>query len=340
MKNLLKNLRYYKLNTAALCCGLPLLVAAADEPPKKIMFVGDSISCGVGASKPANRFTTVAVDMLNKKAGKKAYVEVNVAVSGSTMTTHPWPYHQASGYPYRLKNVAAVKPDIVVIQHGVNDNAGLCSLGEYVWSYRSFVREVKKLLPNVKIVCMTPSPMKKDDDAYDEWCNQACAAIQEIAAQENTMVAHSNMAFRKRMEFFPDGTHPNDGGYQIMAEALVAAIEENKIQSKNNFDFVIQRPGAYRLCGYMFIVSEEAAAKGNYTVFKNVSVNGWNYRADGPVKVVTTPLTYMQKPECKLSDGRKLDCNYRAYFKDGSWMLPATGGKMITAELTPVKTKK
>ena len=70
-----------RLNTAVLYCGLPLLVSASDVPPKKILFVGDSISVGVGASSPQKRFTTMAVKMLNQAAGKELYKEINTSVN-------------------------------------------------------------------------------------------------------------------------------------------------------------------------------------------------------------------------------------------------------------------
>ncbi|MBE6369209.1 MAG: SGNH/GDSL hydrolase family protein [Lentisphaerae bacterium] len=340
LKNFWRTCRFARLNTAVLCCGLPLIVSASDVPPKKILFVGDSISVGVGASSPQKRYSSVAVKMLNQAAGKTVYQEINTSVSGSTMVDHPWPRANASGYPYRLENIKAIKPDIVVIQHGVNDNGGCNSLAEYVWAYRNFVRQVKTILPECRIVCMTPGPLKRDDEAYDEWINQANAAIQEIAALENTIVAQSHMALHNRMELFPDGVHPNDAGHQIMAEALVKAIQENKVQSRSNFDFTAQRAGAYRLCGYMFIVSEAAAANGNYTVFNNVSTAGWSYSADGPVRIFTTPLTYMQEPACTLDNGKKAVCQYRAYFKDAEWQLPGTDGKMVKATISAAEKSK
>ena len=100
------------------------IAQAADENVKKIMFVGDSISVGVGASNKENRYSTVAVKMLNEAAGRTAYKELNIAISGSTMTDQPWPSKHASGYPYRLKNVLKVKPDILVIQHGEITESG------------------------------------------------------------------------------------------------------------------------------------------------------------------------------------------------------------------------
>ena len=139
-----------------ICCAACSILALtgavqADENVKKILFVGDSISVGVGASSKETRYTTLAVKMLNDAAGRKAYEELNIAISGSTMTTHLWPRKQASGFPYRLPDVIAAKPDIVVVQHAVNDNAIGCSLGEFGYSYRTFIKEVKITITKLAI---------------------------------------------------------------------------------------------------------------------------------------------------------------------------------------------
>jgi lysophospholipase L1-like esterase len=339
LKKFLPVSRHFKLNTAVLCCGLPLLACAADEP-KVIAFVGDSITVGVGASNPARRYSTLAVEMLNKEAGKTLYKELNLAVSGSSMTTHPWPRENTSGYPFIIDKVVEAKPDIVVINHGVNDNGGGMSLAQYAWCYRNLVREIKAKLPKAKIICMTITPMRAENKTNSEWTNQANAVIQEIAALENTMAAHANLEIRNRMEFFPDGTHPNDQGYQAIAEALVKAIKANRIQSVNDFDFVVQKAGTYRLCGYTFIVSPAAAKNNSYTCFYNVTNKGWSYVSNGAVNVLSDPLRYPVKMECKLSNNAAVRSSYRAYFKEYAWYLPGTEGKLVKAELVKAKQLK
>ena len=326
------------LKTAILCCGLPMMVSAADEKPKVIAFVGDSITVGIGASnRNVTRYSTLAVEMLNKEAGKTIYKELNFAVSGSSMTTHPWPTKTSSAYPFKIKHVVKAKPDIVVINHGVNDNGGGVSLAQYAWCYRNFVREIKAKLPNATIVCMTTTPMRNDNKSCAEWTNQANAIVQEIAAMENTLVAHGNLEIRNRMEFFPDGVHPNDQGYQAIAEALVKAIKANRVQSVDDFDFVVQRAGTYRLCGYTFIVSPAAAKDNSYTCFYNVTSKGWSYTSNGAVSVLSDPLRYPVKMECKLSNNAAVRSSYRPYFKDHEWYLPGTEGKLVKADLVPKK---
>lgn len=120
--------------------------SAAAAEPAKILFLGDSIALGVGASSPKNRFSTVLTCSLNE-IGDRLFTEINMAVSGSTMVQ--------SGYPVILSKAIAEKPDVFIVQHGVNDNAIGNSLAEYLWAYRETVRAVKKALPDAMIVCLT-----------------------------------------------------------------------------------------------------------------------------------------------------------------------------------------
>ena len=337
LKKIFFSRRTLVLNGAALCCGLPLIVSAAEKPTKTILFVGDSITVGVGASKPELRYSSLAVKLLNQEAGMELYKEVNIAVSGSSMNTHPWPRKNSSGYPYMIAKAVKAKPDIVVINHGVNDNGGGTSLAQYAWCYRNFVREIKAKLPKATIVCMTITPMRAKNRNNAEWANQANAIIQEIAALENTLVAHSNLAIRNRMEFFPDGTHPNDNGYQAMAEALVKAIKANRVQRAEDFDFVIQKAGTYRLCGYTFVISPAAAKNNAYSCFYNITNQGWSYSANGTVNILSDPLRYPKEMTCKLDNNAQVRSKYRNYFKDCEWYLPSTEGKLVKAELVKKK---
>jgi lysophospholipase L1-like esterase len=77
-----------------------------------ILFLGDSISDGVGASNNANRFTTLLTQQLQTEDCK--FIEKNLAISGSTLIQ--------SGFSTMLSQAIEEKPDIFVIQHGVNDN--------------------------------------------------------------------------------------------------------------------------------------------------------------------------------------------------------------------------
>jgi lysophospholipase L1-like esterase len=321
---------------------LPVEIRAESVPvstenkPKKILFLGDSISVGIGASHAKKRYTTLVADTLGQ--GKVKIEEVNVAISGSTLVDQLWPEPKSSGYPYVLKKAIEAKPDIFVIQHGTNDNAVGASIGEFLWSYRQTVRAIKKNLPKTKIVCMTICPSWGVTNATTEWLNQANIGIQEIAASENTLLAHTNFKLQNRCDLFPDGIHPNDEGHQIMAESVIEALQTDNVKSKGKFDFICHNIGQQRICGYVFdLKSEGSSPKEGWIYFRDVQKDGFTYISDFPVQI-TTPFklydkVFIAKATSKDADKVEIKGHWDHYRGCGIFSLPQTNSKEIIVKI-------
>ena len=286
------------------CYGKEALTVIKNNPgnkSKNIVFIGDSISRGVGASSYGNRYTTLVTNFLNKQ--QYEFKEKNLAISGSTLVDQAWPSPNASAYPHVLGKVISAKPDIVIIQHGTNDNAVGCSLAQFFWSYRQLVRTIKEKLPKTKIVCMTICPSWKAQNSNKEWLNRANIGIQEIAALENTLLAHTNFALKNRKELFPDGIHPNDKGHKIIAESIIKALSENKLKTKQKFDFISNGSGQYRICNYVFdIRSKNNQNNNSWVCFYDVSKTGFRYISDYIVHVASPWKLYANDITIKAGD--------------------------------------
>lgn len=323
------------------CCAGILSISASDIAEKKpmtIVFVGDSISVGVGASVPANSYTTLVTNTLNKQNKGYEFKEINLAVSGSTLVDQLWPKPNSSAYPYVLEKVIRSKPDIVVIQHGTNDNACGSSIGQFLWSYQQVVRTIKEKFPQTRIVCMSICPSWGAGSSTKEWLTQANVGIQKIAAMENTLLAHANFELKNRKEIFPDGIHPNDEGHRIMAESVIKALDENEIKSKNRFDFICDGFGQYRICGYVFEVKAENSKNNNgWVCFYDVTKKGLTYISDYKVDIASPLLLYANDVTTKLSgkDANilKAKSHRNNRFGQGMFSLPQTNGKEITVKI-------
>ena len=260
---------------------------------KTILFLGDSISVGAGASNDANRYTTLVAKELSNE--KEILKEINVAVSGSTLVNEFGLLPFSSGYPYILKEAIKEKPDIFVIQHGTNDNAAGVSLGQFLWTYRQMIQEIKRDLPQTKIVCMTICPSWSFYAATEIWLNQANVGIQEIAAIENVLLAHTNLKLKNRRGLFPDRIHPNDEGHRIMAESVIDALRDDHTKSKDSFDFVCSYPGQYRICGYVFDVEIlPRDISDGWVCFYNVQKDVFKYMSDYNIEL-TSPFKFYDK---------------------------------------------
>ncbi len=265
---------------------------------KKILFIGDSISEGHAASDPSKRYTTLVTNELSE-AGSD-YQEINIAVSGSTLVEHPWPKHGVSGMPFKLTEAISQKPDIIVIQHGVNDNGVGSSAFEFLWNYRKMVQALKNEFPEIKIVCMTICPSWLTDGSCwmlsMPWVNQVNVGIQELAARENTLVAQTNFMLQNCRELFADGVHPNDEGHRIMADSVLNALREDKKQSVDDFDVVINGSGQFRICGYVFEISpSESSDLSGFIEFYNLTKKGFTYKSDHDVKMISPVKQYPHK---------------------------------------------
>jgi lysophospholipase L1-like esterase len=79
---------------------------------RRLVFVGDSITCGVGVkNRNAERYSAVVTRLLQKKY--PGIQEINLGKSGQALCQQPENY---------AESILAQKPDAVVIQWGVNDH--------------------------------------------------------------------------------------------------------------------------------------------------------------------------------------------------------------------------
>ena len=79
--------------------GLIFVPGAFGNNKKTVMFVGDSITAGTGATVKEARFATEAVRLLNEKRDGFTYVEKNIGVSGSCLCPAVGPRPQDAVYP-------------------------------------------------------------------------------------------------------------------------------------------------------------------------------------------------------------------------------------------------
>ena len=302
---------------------------------KTILFAGDSISCGVGAKSPENRFSTQTVKLLNENSDGILYVEKNIAVSGSTLCDSKWPEDNVSAYPDKLQALIDAKPDIAVIQHGVNDQTTHSSIGDFGWSYRQFIREAKAALPDTTFVVLTITPTNRRGELalFHDITN---TIIQEIAAREGLLLAQINLALDQKIDLFPDGVHPNPAGHRIMAETVAATIRENRPQSPEKFDFIMRRAGHHRIMSYVISISE-ATAQAGISCFYGISRDGFTYSSYGPVTFESPFRHYLEPAKFQGEDDFPVpQGKWDDYLCNLTVKLPSTGGRKVRVKIIPV----
>ena len=207
---------------------LPLLLLPfsgqlrADTPTKiKVACVGDSITAGVGAKDPMNRFPTQLASLLGD-----AYEVKNYGNSGSTMLDDgDKPYKKQKSFTDAV-NFAA---DIYIIKLGTNDSKpqNWPKKANFAPSTKSLVEAFQKANPKAKVYLCTPVPVIAQGNfginnpvVNDE----IIPLIKQTAADLKLPVIDLYTALDNHPDFFPDRVHPNDDGAKLIAKTVYEAV--------------------------------------------------------------------------------------------------------------------
>lgn len=216
-----------------------------DIKGKKIAFLGDSITFGVGASSPDKVYWR----LIAEKTGAvcKGY-GINGTRIAKQINPVPDAYHDMRHFITRV-DLIDKDADIIMVLGGVNDYAhGDAPLGKasdrcedtFYGACHLLYNKLIESFPKAVIVIMTPLHFVEEDN---ECFNTARSGqkprlldfvnvIREVAEEYSLPVLdlhrisgiQPKIAMQREL-FMPDGIHPNDAGYQRMADRIVAFLE-------------------------------------------------------------------------------------------------------------------
>ena len=210
---------------------------------KKINFLGDSITQGVGVSDcDRNRYDNILKRLCSLGCTR------NYGVSGTRIACQtgkrPMPNYDGKEF-YTRAEIMDRDADVVVVFGGTNDyghgDAPFGTLADtttdtYCGGINHLMGMIKADFPHAKIVFMTPMRRTGDErvsDTRKEDGDDARALVEYVdtvieAAKNHgiyaldlyrTMPIDPNDEFQRKL-YAPDGLHPNDLGQHIIAETL------------------------------------------------------------------------------------------------------------------------
>ena len=285
-----------------------LTLSAQNEAPSlgKILFIGDSITAGVGVKDRANnRYSTVTTRILKEKYPDA--VEVNLAQSGRALC------QQDPGY---AESLLKREPDAVVIQWGVNDQFWGFSVAEFVAKYDHLVKTLRAAKPEMPIVLTTLVADFRWPDNLDLWIGRANVAIQEIAARYKCRVAYIHRAIDHDKQYYADIIHPNAAGAEIMAKAIVAAFEESPM-SKEKPSLQFDQGQEVRFLRYVFSTHREGIEP-KWTKVTQLSKNGMRIESEIPVSI-RTPSHYKNGTTYRITIRNKCGKEIQSLEQKSSW---------------------
>jgi lysophospholipase L1-like esterase len=132
----------------------------------------------------------------------------------------------------RFQNRAGEAHDLVVLLEGVNDLNGGRSVSQIIDAFRTIIQTAKAANKQIIIMTLPPGKPKDTDGSWKapdpEDVAALNAAIETLKTQEAIPRVDLTAAFgdNYRQYLSPDGLHPNDAGYQRIANAVANKIIE------------------------------------------------------------------------------------------------------------------
>lgn len=139
-------------------------------------------------------------------------------------------------------DIISLKPDYLSMLVGVNDVWHAVKFGydvnpeRYELYFNTIIQDVKKNLPNTKIMIMEPFILKgsvamQKPNIFIDGVNKLAQISRKIASNNNIVFVALQERFDKMLKYAPveywssDGVHPNAPGHCIIKNAWIEAFE-------------------------------------------------------------------------------------------------------------------
>jgi acyl-CoA thioesterase I len=184
----------------------------------KVLAIGSSSTAGVGASSPARTYTA------------RLEVDLEKALAGTDfdIVSHGRGGEVAQGAADRMqREVAEVKPDLVIWQVGTNDALRHVAID----SFKNCLRKTLAWLKEQHIDIILINPQYGDQLIKDAYYEDMVNAVAEVAREAEVLLVDRFQLMQKlqrehadRLYLSADNLHMNDEGYRCLAEQLAATI--------------------------------------------------------------------------------------------------------------------
>jgi lysophospholipase L1-like esterase len=215
-------------------------VTAEDSAPaafaksSRILFQGDSITDGNrGRNTDPNHILGHGYVFIVAAKNGAAFPELelefmNRGISGNTVLDLEKRWQ---------KDTLDLKPDVLSILIGVNDQGHGVPLDQYEQTYDKLIEQAKAANPNLKLVLCEPFGLpvgarKAEWETWNAGLEQRRAVVAKLAEKYHAALVHFQRAFDAAAQRAPaehwiwDGVHPTYSGHQIMADEWEKAVNK------------------------------------------------------------------------------------------------------------------
>jgi lysophospholipase L1-like esterase len=198
---------------------IPVTLPIGSNRPNVYLAFGDSITDGEG-SADGNGYVSRLQRKLEGHFGRATMIKDGLSATRSNRGSD------------RLPDSLTVRAAYTLILYGTNDwNVGECKTSPPCFtidSLRTMVRDVKFRQGIPVLATIIPAnPTFELGPTRNQWISAMDARIREMARAEGAVVADLEAAFLRDAQLsrlYTDHIHPNDAGYELMAQAFFEAI--------------------------------------------------------------------------------------------------------------------
>jgi lysophospholipase L1-like esterase len=209
-------------------------VPAAFTKKARILFQGDSITDGNRGRSPdpnhilGHGYAFIIAAKYGAAAPERELDFMNRGVSGNTV--------------FDLENrwkpdVLDLKPDLLSVLIGVNDESRAVPLDQYEKVYDKLIVAAKTANPKLKLVLCEPFGLpvgsrKESWKAWNDRLEKRRAVVAKLAKAHGAALVRFQHAFDDAVKRAPaehwiwDGVHPTYSGHQIMADEWIKTVRE------------------------------------------------------------------------------------------------------------------
>jgi lysophospholipase L1-like esterase len=188
-------------------------IGSAAPAQQVAAFLGDSYTWGWGIPNRDRRWST-------QVAQRMGWKEKNFGVGGTGYFTYS---DKGKAYRYRIDEITAAAPTIVVVSGGVNDRRDMAAdRGAVVDAVHQTYRRLREDLPQARIVAVGPTFLEQVTPDLVALDGAVRDAADEVGAEYISLISPTYVL--RPDEFDADGLHVNDDGHNAIADRVVSAL--------------------------------------------------------------------------------------------------------------------
>jgi len=185
----------------------------------RVSFMGGSVTAGMGSSQVKGGFRTRVLNFLKEECPSALFTETSATLGGNG---------SQYGVYITEQRIASTKPDLVFIEYAVNNGYDGVESADKLWNhYETMIHTIYKANPYADILLVYVSDRNDVSKDIIPILEQIADKYQLTSVNLHKAVTDyiSGGTYKWDYYYGEDSVHPNDTGYDLMADVLIGAVQ-------------------------------------------------------------------------------------------------------------------